>query len=399
MENSFQSKSLPYLPFARNGARASSRIKEAEPEDMNSKELEKFKEIRGILGTPSFKRSKEQLKALKNFLLTIDFFQQIKQEDSEDAVIECAKYLKYNYFIPQTSPLDRKTENQKFFFILSGTIEVYRIVDESSEIQKKELKKNDFFGKGFNTEIQDFNHAVCLTPTHFAVLDNIDKKRIRDHIISNKYQIVLNFLNSIPILKSLSRKYIEKILALFRVKIFERKEFLFKEKQGCDFVFFIEEGEFLITKNLRVASESPSRISNSPKLKEYKGTQKLAILGRGEIIGYEDSINKTKVRTHNCECLSEKGKVLCISVSDFFSELAKTDEIVEVLKKRADMRQNTRNAISKISSDLIKLRLPSPKPLISPVLSPKSSIKKVLTRSGHSTPNRNLSPTYRIYYK
>ena len=397
MEQSFRSRSLPFHEHSRRGGRSITRVTEAEPIDLNSKELEFFKELRNILSIPQFKRTNSQLECISKFLSQVNFFQEIIKTESEEAVYECAKYLKHYYSVLRAIPLHKENEANKFYLILSGSVRIYQKDEETGEEKSVLLQKFDTFGESYyKYESTKYSQAVCLGPVHFAILDSIDFKRIRDHLLDRKFKIVLKFLGTIPILSTLSRKYIEKILGLFKIKIYKRKEFVFKEKEKCEFVYFIEDGEFIISKNSRISSDSPARLCNIPKIKEYKAIQKLAIISKGELIGDEDILANINFRTYSCECHSETGKVLYMSSEDFFTYLAKTEEVTDILKERIRARESCRNNISRVSSEILKLRLPSPTIPRSPIVSPRVVLKEILTRSGHSTPIRNK---YRIYYK
>lgn len=383
MEPSFRSRSFALFEHSRKGTRSNTRIVEVDPMDLNEKEMQEFVEIRKILNVPPFKRNKGQLMWLKQFFLSTEYFKCMNCEEIEEIVYECAKFAKHYYSALRTIPLNIKEEIKRFYLILSGNV---RVLNGTAT---QELEKKQWFGESYYEIPSEYTQAVCLTPSHFIVLDSIDFKRIHDHILHKKFNIVLKFLGTIPILNTLSRKYIARILSFFRVKKYKRKEFLFREKETCEFVYFIDSGEFIISKNSRLSSMSPKRISEVPRYKEYITTQRLGIIGKGELVGDEDILNSLGFRSYSCECYSESGKVLYISAKDFFASLAKTEEIVEILKKRVKAKEFSRNKIHKVSSEVLKLRLPSPKPPLPDLFSPRSHIREVLTRSGHSTPIRS----------
>ena len=399
MEASYSSKNLlSFNDLSRKGARSNTRVSETDPMDLTPKQMERFKEIRNILSIPPFKRTKEQLGLLTQFLLGVDFFRKIRDDEFDEAVFECAKFIKHYYPVVKTIPLKACGEMKRFYLLLSGDVLLYK--EDCSREEAVKVEKHGYFGETFHSSSHDYYQAVCLGPAHFMVLDRIDFKRIRDHILNIKFKIVLKFLGTIPILSTLSRNYIEKIISMFRVKVYKRKEFIFREKDKSEYVYFIDDGEFIITRHSRMSSHSPSRISTKPKLVEYIATHKLAIIGKGELIGDEDILNNNPLRSYTCECYSERGKVLFISAQDFFLYLAKTDEIIDILKSRTTAREMSRNKISRVSSEMLKLRLPSPKILNplprSPIFSPRMNLKELLARSGTSTPIRSISPRFKI---
>lgn len=398
MENFSRSKSVVYLKFSRKGSRSATRVAEKNPKDLNPQELSTFKEIRAVLGIPSFKRTKEQINIIASYLNTIPYFQDLQEKESEEVIYEAAKYLKHHYSVLKTFPLIVEDEANRFFLILSGNVRLYK-KGAKGPSQCIEVHKHQCFGEPFNPEIVDYYQASCLGPTHFGVLDSIDYKRMRDHLFDKKFKIILRFLSTIPFLSGLSRKYIQKIISFFKVRRFKRNEVVFKENEKPNYVYFIEEGEFTVIKNSRISTPSPSRLYREPIMKDIVARQKLAILGKGETMGEEDVVMKKNFRSYGCECCSNAAKVLMISAYDFLNYLAKTEDVVDILKKRCEEKMNNRNTISRINSETLKMRLPSPKPPISPLVSPRSNLRDVLTRSGHTSPMRTGTPKYRIYYK
>lgn len=372
------------VDYSRKGNRSSTRLIDAEPTDLTDQELEKFKEIKWILSTPPFKRSSNQLKTLKDFLLQTDYFKRLLDKENEDAIKECSKYMQYYYSSLKTFTLEKKGLNSRYYLILSGLVRLFN----TNSNETLELCKGQSFGTSLLNYNSDFDQVTCLSPSHFAVLDSVDFKKINDHLLEKKFRIVLKFLSTIPVLNGLSKMYIKKILDCFSVKCFKRREKVFREKDLCDFVYFIDDGEFLLSKRDRISTISPLRNYGKAVTQELMTTHKVAILSNGEIVGDEDLILNNKLRSFTCECYSENGRLLMISCKEFMENLGNGSDVIGILKKRVEARESNRKVLTQKNSELMKLRLPSPKPQLSPLVSPRSNIRNIITRLGHQTPSR-----------
>lgn len=328
-------------------------------------------------------RSPSQLKTLKDFMLQSQHFHHLNEKLSEDSIIECAKYIQYYFSCTKAFSLEKKEGlPSRFYLILSGSVRV------SNMNKTLELNKGQTFGISLLSENCEFVQASCSGPTHFAVLDSVDFKKINDHLMEKKFRTVLKFLATIPVLSGLSKMFVQKILNCFSVKYYKRREKVFKEKDLYDFVYFIDDGEFLLSKRTQISTISPLRSYGKAVSQDLMTTHKVAILSKGEIVGDEDLILKNKYRSFTCECYSETGKLLMISCKDFMENLGSSSDVINILKARVDARENSRKTITQKNSELLRLRLPSPKAQISPLVSPKSSIRNIINRYGHQTPSR-----------
>lgn len=401
LEFSIRSKSVFFTEYSRRGNRSNTRLFESEPKDLDKEEMENFIEMKSYLTTPTFRRGPEILKKMTQFLIRTPHFKELKEKESEEAVMECAKFLQYLSMPLKTFNYHKEGEPDKFYLILSGNVRLYK----AGQMGTEDLRKGMSFGTSFFTDETDLSQVACLGYCHFAYLDSIDFKKIHDHLLENKFNIVLNFLNTIPILSGLSKRYIRKILTCFSIKLFKRKERVFREKDPCDYVYFIDAGEFLLTKRSQIATTSPLRNFPNPgrhmATTDIISTNKLAILGKGAMMGDEDLILKNNFRTFTCECYSETGRVLMISSSDFMENLGKANDVFQVLKERVMTREGNRDIIEKKHNDLLRMRLASPKPPVAPLVSPRSNVRNVLTRSGHGTPVksntfRSATPTNKL---
>jgi CRP-like cAMP-binding protein len=355
--------------------------------------------MKAFLTLPSFKRNSEVLRRMSEFLLKSSYFQEIYQKVGEEAVLECAKFMQYLCLPLKTFNYHCETEPDKFYLILSGNVRLYK----SGQLGTEDLHKGMSFGESFFKTQNEISQVACLGYAHFAVLDSIDFKKIHDHLLESKFNIVLSFLSTIPVLNGLSKRYIRKILGCFKVKVFKRKERVFSEKDPCDFVYFIDEGEFLLSKKKQVLTTSPLRNCHSPTRHlastDLVANHKLAILSKGAMMGDEDLILKNNSRTFSCECYSVTGKVLMISSSDFMENLGRTHDVFELLKSRVLTREENREIIEKKNTDLLKLRIPTPRPPIPPLVSPRSTKKhsyQVRTWNSSSRKLKILFPCHLI---
>lgn len=167
--------------------------------------------------------------------------------------------------------------------------------------------------------------TVCLSLEKEAFLkikSEEEDRRIKERVF---------FLQKLPIFVSLQKKSIMKIVQYFSVYNYVKNQLVYRDKMPADCIYFIETGEFQLSKthgqSVKKIIDTPLGFASSQKsllkienAREIKYTQSLqvAIRGRLEMLGYEEYLSKSSLRTHTCKCISPSGTLYSIKTHVIF---------------------------------------------------------------------------------
>ena len=90
--------------------------------DYRFKELDR---IKSFLALPPDQRM-SQISGILDIVLTLQFFKQIKRDQSIDAVTLMWKYCKYEFFPPKSNIIEEGSVGTKFYVILCGRAAIFQ---------------------------------------------------------------------------------------------------------------------------------------------------------------------------------------------------------------------------------------------------------------------------------
>lgn len=120
---------------------------------------------------------------------------------------------------------------------------------------------------------------------------------------------------------------------LFKPKVYTKSQYVFKQDEKAEFVYFIAKGDFKLTKKLpRLLTEEKN---NFPENNLYRKFEKkklsptrnvdLVVKSEKEIIGVEEILKSASKRPYSCVCSSAIAEVYIVSKSDFLNKLLKSE--------------------------------------------------------------------------
>lgn len=206
-----------------------------------------------------------------------------------------------------------------------GTISVMK--------EKEKLFPGNSYGEQYlliekprDSTVETLEITIC------AVIDKETFIRIKTEEVERRTIERVGFLRKLPIFSHLPKKNIMKIIQYFSVQHFIKNQLVYRDKMPADYVYFIENGEFQLSKThdelVKKIIEGPSGFMSSQKsliriekAREIKYSQSLqvAIRGRLEMLGYEEYLSKSVLRTHTCKCISSSGILYAIKTTVIFT--------------------------------------------------------------------------------
>lgn len=199
-----------------------------------------------------------------------------------------------------------------------GTISVMK--------EKSKLLPGDSYGEQFlssekprDSTVETREVTICASldkETYQKIIANEEERRTIERV---------NFLRKLPIFNSIPKKNLLKLVQYFSVYAFIKNQLVYRDKMPADFVYFIESGEFQLSKphdeSVKKVIEAPLgfassqnsliRIENAREIKYTKSLQ-VAIRSKLEMLGYEEYLSKNPLRAHTCKCISPFGVLYAI---------------------------------------------------------------------------------------
>jgi hypothetical protein len=137
-----------------------------------------------------------------------------------------------------------------------------------NEIEELERDKNERLlehmvtmrqGKGFGElalkrEKLDRRAATiqCLTDCHLAAISKESYQRVVQKIDQRKMRKLIDFFKNIPFLSKNSQTYLIKLHYNFEQRNFIRNQVLYAEGDVVNYIYLIKEGEFEVTRKIRM---------------------------------------------------------------------------------------------------------------------------------------------------
>ena len=187
--------------------------------------------------------------------------------------------------------------------------------------------------------------VFCNTNCHFTVLSKEDYMAIIGKIESKKLDDFIDFLRTIPVLKSWAKKDLEVLTYHFKPITYQRKQVVFKINTTPKFVFIVKSGEFEVMK--------PVTFTNS-KGDEESYMAKIALLGKGEMFCDEEVIHNKKTSAA-CVCYSTVGELLYISAKDFLLKF-ENEDIIRDFQAKQNSKSSLRDKRLKGFKDYLEVK-------------------------------------------
>ncbi|CAG9330359.1 unnamed protein product [Blepharisma stoltei] len=241
-------------------------------------------------------------------------------------------------------------------------------IDENEMIQVEELKEvggiNPGQAFGELSLISDKPRAATITAKEhciLAVLCKQDFKKVLGSIADRTLNERVAYLQSLPLFSAWTKQSLQKISYYFIELSVGKAQYVYKEGNNADYVYFVRSGEFKLIKNQQNESpgyaerkvKSGSQFLSSTlesatlKLSLMKKVHKniklqIAIKGENEVFGYEEIIENVNLRMNSCICNSIKGELYAMSRTDFKQRVS-NQETLKYLKEKYKFDQKRNN--------------------------------------------------------
>ena len=267
---------------------------------------------------------------------------------------------------------ENEARNQNLSEENNGLIEFILNSEFLSE-NDKEIRKLDP-GKDFGQDALVSNkrrilNAVARSEVELAVLSQNNFRSVLREIFEKKKNEKIDFLQSVSLFSQWTRINLSKIFALFESKTFTKGQFLFKEGEFPDSVFFVKKGVFKLIKTLTEEVQWKTK-SFDRQIRRFKSLAKtkhknldLLLKSEKEMLGAEDILSGNIRRAYSCVCDSAISEVLCVGRIDFINKLLKTpafEEHSKNLKINSKWLENRSHLLDEFSSRTMDSSLKHP---------------------------------------
>lgn len=161
-----------------------------------------------------------------------------------------------------------------------------------------------------------------------AILGSITEKKI-----SQKIKNLKNF----PYFSTWSKISLSKLAYFFTLQTFTHKQVLFTQGQKINGIYFILQGEFVLSKSIEIStnnalpyvfhSDLDKQINQKIKLKKTFKRLKVVIKGNFESVGGYEIFKNLAMREYSCHCISTQGEVYFVSKDTFVTKFPNMDGI------------------------------------------------------------------------
>jgi CRP-like cAMP-binding protein len=236
-----------------------------------------------------------------------------------------------------------KRENKEIVKVVREADNEFIEIEVNKLDEVNVLKEGDGFGE--LALISDRPRAATVVARERVSLLVIQKyqfKRILGNISSRRVMTKIRFLQSLPYFSSWSQSAITKISLYFNQLNFQRNQYMFIEGQEAKEIFFIREGEFLITKQHKINTcPTPTSMQSAPspnvglnkgrKLASKSTSLKLCLKGKSESFGGYELLNGLNTRQFSSICYSASAEVYSIQREHFFNRIPMIEAIKEFI--------------------------------------------------------------------
>lgn len=340
----------------------------------------------------SLKESENKVKPEKNLPVIIhikDIFFQFNEPNASNDATETDEVLIQKLFKKK---------------LIKGKKDVFKLSKEDNhnfveiEVNRMEeagvFKEGDSFGElALISNRPRAATVIAREKLALLVLKKSQFKSILGSLSEKKVAVHSKFLQSLPYFSSCSNNSLSKLAYLFQVLLFSHKQVLFTQDQVTTGLYFIKEGEFILTqKYYKIVSDNNYSFDGTRerhsdkwiKLPKIKKDLKVIIKGKNESIGGYEVINHKPHRMFTCTCISTKAEVYFLPTEHFWTKIPGIDQIkalIETENTRLVTRLSQINDISDpVQPKEVPIDIRSKRQLLNLRSSPKHSIKNLSTR-------------------
>ena len=217
-------------------------------------------------------------------------------------------------------------------------------VDKLEELYR--LRDGDSFGElALLSDRPRAASIVTLGRTRVLILRKAQFKNILGINSQKKINAKVKALQQLPYFYSWSKNSLSKIAYYFNTISLKHKQNLFFEGQKPNGIYFIKEGEFMVTKKkdftkLRSTqnkfTEQGAKIPREKiKLPRLNVELKIVIKGKNESIGGYELLNGLTSYEFSCFCTSNTAEVLVVQKDHFLSRIPNIESIKDKLEEES----------------------------------------------------------------
>ncbi|CAG9330882.1 unnamed protein product [Blepharisma stoltei] len=186
----------------------------------------------------------------------------------------------------------------------------------------------------------------ALERSFLAVLNKSDFKKILGVVTEKRMNQKIKFFQSIPMFSSWTKIALVKFSYYFEFTVVKNKQYLYKEGDPVEFVYFIKSGEVRLTK--KNTENLPDQARFHKTILSKKKSLQVVIKGENEIVGADEIIDGTEKRLFSCKCNSGTVEVYIITKDDFKARIPYPDTWAFLKNKRSQDLIRTQNRIEEL---------------------------------------------------
>ena len=323
------------------------------------------------------KRKAYDLKQIVDSTKDIEDFKRIYEEHGSKTFEAVCHHMTYEHFDKDTYVIRQGTTGNKFYIILRGKVSVE--IKQPYPVQANwlvartvaTLQAGKSFGDLALLRDQPRNASIlCLSECDFAVLEKSDYKKFLASLSDLKLENLMIMLRRHIMFDGMGQRGLEKLSYFFHHRNYFINQTVYREGDKANELFLIKNGSFKLTKIAKIYGK--------------KRQIDIGILGKGEVFGEEDLIDRADLRTLNAICISPSAEVTVIPREEFLKRLAKQPEVAKAEKlKKAHRQKRIQKMISTFQNLSLSPGIDSPKDTLR-----QKDIRLLAARAGekfHST--------------
>ncbi|OMJ83488.1 hypothetical protein SteCoe_15591 [Stentor coeruleus] len=200
-----------------------------------------------------------------------------------------------------------------------------------NHVEAKTLTAGGDFGyECFFNDKPRYINAVAKTNLLVATIGKKDFLEVFQDIKDKINNENCEFLHKVSMFQNWPKVNIMKIASLFRVKVLNKGQFLYKQFEVPNAVFFVKKGDFKITQAIKKNYDGLMMKDHKKNIKFrtsnfYNKVVDLVIKSEKEVLGAEEILCGIDYRKFSCMCISAIAEVLYVTKVDFISKLVRAD--------------------------------------------------------------------------
>ena len=214
---------------------------------------------------------------------------------------------------------------------------------------------------------------VAKERVSLLVINKTQFRKILGNLAEKRMNSKLKFIQSLSYFNAWSKTGIFKIAAYFQSFVIARNQTLFFEGKEAKELYFIKEGEFLISKKCQIENNfkenSFSKTLNTKyrKILVKNKPLNLCIKGANESIGGYEILNNIKTRIFSSICISSTAEVYFVLKEHLLSKIPSVESITKVIANENSRLIERYNELCEIESNnkqtILREKAQTPNPI------------------------------------